>query len=203
LEGLFKNTQNLINDEFFVISSKTSASAFTRQRKLGFKSLIFSLMSFTRPSVQTELDRFFKSLSGNSSLEFVSKSAFTQSRKKLRPEAFIELNRNRLDYFSKHAPLKRSWKAHRVVAIDGSLLNLPHANEVRSFFGGVKNQHEEVMSARCSFAYDICNELVLDAQVAARRSCKKDLAVNHLDQLLPNQDILVFDRGYPSQWLVG
>lgn len=29
------------------------------------------------------------------------------------------------------------------------------------------------------------------------------MAVNHLSQLVPKQDILVFDRGYPCQWLMG
>lgn len=203
MDGLFKNTQNLIHDEGFIKRSRMDESAFTRQRKLGFKSLIFSLMSFTRPSVQTELDRFFKSLSDSPSFETISKSAFTQSRKKLRPEAFVELNRNQLDYFSKHAPEKKTWKNHRVVAIDGSLLNLPHTEEVRGVFGGVKNQHEEVISGRCSFAYDVCNELVLDAQIAPRRSCEKELAVSHLAHLVPKHDILVFDRGYPCQWLMG
>ncbi|MEQ9405055.1 MAG: IS4 family transposase [Cyclobacteriaceae bacterium] len=203
MEGLFKNTQNLIHDEGFIIRSKTDGSAFTRRRKLDFKSLIFSLMSFTRPGVQTELDRFFKSLSKGASFESVSKSAFTQSRRKLKPEAFIELNSEQLQYFLDNAPHQKNWKQNRVVAVDGSLLNLPHTEEVKKVFGGVKNQHEEVISARCSFAYDVCNELVLDAQIAPRRSCEKELAVNHLAQLNPQKDILVFDRGYPCQWLMG
>ncbi len=89
------------------------------------------------------------------------------------------------------------------MAIDGSLLNLPHTQAIREAFGSVKNQHEEVISSRCSFAYDVCNELVLDAVIAPRRSCEKDLAVQHLTTLNPNNDILVFDRGYPCQWLMG
>jgi hypothetical protein len=75
--------------------------------------------------------------------------------------------------------------------------------DVENEFGGVTNQHEKVVSARCSFAYDVCNELVLDAVIAPRRSCEKDLAVGHLQSLNSSTDILVFDRGYPSQWLVG
>lgn len=161
-------------------------------------------MSFTRPSVQTELDRFYKALSKSStSFESISKSAFTQARKKLKPETFIELNRQQLSYFDQKAPYKRDFMGKRVVAIDGSLLNLPHTEDIRVEFGGVCNQHEQVVSARCSFAYDVVNELVLDALIAPRRSCEKELAVGHLSQLNPSTDILVFDRGYPSQWLMG
>jgi hypothetical protein len=163
-----------------------------------------SLLSFSRPSVQIELDRFSKALSDSpESFETISKSAFTQSRKKLKPEAFIELAKAQLQYFQDHAPSKRNWKGARVVAIDGSLLNLPHTTEIRKDFGFVTNQHEEIVSARTSFAYDISNELILDSVVAPRKSCEKDLAVGHLDALDPLTDILIFDRGYPCQWLMG
>lgn len=161
-------------------------------------------MGFTRPGVQTELDRFFKLISKNpSNFASITKSAFTQSRRKLKPEAFIELNSSQLSYFKANAPNQRKWKQRRVVAIDGSLLNLPHTQAVKEAFGSVNNQHEEVVSARCSFAYDVCNELVVDAIIAPRRSCEKELAVQHLSALNPTEDILVFDRGYPCQWLMG
>ena len=119
---------------------------------------MISIIGFTRPSVQTELDRFFKSLSKSSSHSFdsISKSAFTQSRRKLKPEAFIELNRSQLSFYKSEAVNQKKWKQKRVVAIDGSLLNLPHNEEVKQAFGSVKNQHEEVISARCSLAYDVC-----------------------------------------------
>ncbi|MCR6639995.1 MAG: hypothetical protein NVV82_13675 [Sporocytophaga sp.] len=65
-------------------------------------------MSFTRPSVKTELDRFYKTLSKSSdSFESISKSAFTQARRKLKPEAFIELAQAQLSYFQDHAPNKK------------------------------------------------------------------------------------------------
>jgi hypothetical protein len=57
--------------------------------------------------------------------------------------------------------------------------------------------------ARCSFAYDINNELVLDSIITKYKSCEKELAVAHLDRLNPESDVLVFDRGYPCLWLMG
>jgi len=161
-------------------------------------------MGFTRPSVQTELDRFYKAISkSRTSFESISKSAFTQSRKKLKPEAFIELSDQQLSYFKENAPYQKRWKGKRVVAIDGSLLNLPHNEGIESEFGSVTNQHEKVVSARCSFAYDVFNGLVLDSTIAPRKSCEKNLAAGHLRSLNSLTDLVVFDRGYPSQWLVG
>jgi hypothetical protein len=161
-------------------------------------------MGFTRPSVQTELDRFYKAISKSStSFQSITKSAFTQSRKKLKSDVFIELANQQLAYFKEKALHQNSRNGKRIVAIDGSLLNLPHTEDIEKTFGGVTNQHEKVVSARCSFAYDVSNQLVLDSKIAPRRSCEKDLAVGHLKSLNPDTDILVFDRGYPSQWLMG
>lgn len=154
--------------------------------------------------MQTELDRFFKArnlLSGH--ITTITKSAFTQARKKLKSEAFIYTNKEMLKGFYEDATKNKKWKGKRIVAIDGSLLNLPVSNEIEKHFGGVKNQYEEIISARCSFAYDVCNELILDAKVDKRKSCEKELAVSHLSALNPDTDIIVFDRGYPAQWLIG
>lgn len=162
-------------------------------------------MGFTRPSVQTELDRFYKALATSPDcFESISKSAFTQARKNLKPEAFIELAQSQLSYFTEHAPYKKDWKGRRIVAIDGSMLSLPSSNELSTTFGFLKNQHEaKSVGARCSLAYDVCNELVLDASITSRSSCEKEMAAEHLKHLCPAKDILVFDRGYPAFWLIG
>lgn len=162
------------------------------------------MLSFTRPSVQTELDRFYKALSNSSeSFEPISKSAFTQARRKLNPLAFKELSQSQLDYFNKNAPFKKDWKDKRVVAIDTTLLNLPHTEDVKQEFGLTKNQFEEVVNGLGSFAYDVCNELILDAVIDRRDRGEKDIVLDHLKHLNPATDILVFDRGYPCHWLMG
>jgi hypothetical protein len=161
-------------------------------------------MGFTRPSVQTELDRFYKAIAQQpDSFESISKSAFTQARRNLKPTAFVELTQCQLTYFQEHAPHKKYWKGKRVVAIDGSLLSLPNSKELSASFGIIKNQHNSAtVGARCSIAYDVCNELILDASINSRNSCEQELAVNHLNQLQPKTDILLFDRGYPALWLM-
>ncbi|WP_027472188.1 hypothetical protein [Saccharicrinis fermentans] len=114
-------------------------------------------MCFSRPSVHTELDRFFKALSKSpDSFQTISKSAFTQSRRKLKPEAFIELNKSNLEYFNENAPYKKDWKQKRVVAIDGTKINLPASEELKNDFGYSRNQHDEtIIGALGSFAYCI------------------------------------------------
>jgi hypothetical protein len=161
-------------------------------------------MSFTRPSVKTELDRFFKSLSESpDSFDSVSKSAFTQARSKLKPEAFKEITREQLTYFNNHAPNKKNWKGYRVVGIDGSKLNLPYSQELGSHYGYFKNHHgSQNIGSLASVAYDVCNNLILDSCLGKADSSEHDLALSHLKYLNPETDILVFDRGYPAVWLM-
>ncbi len=85
-------------------------------------------MGFTRPGVQTELDRFYKSMSkSTASFNSISKSAFTQARRKLKPEAFVELAQSQLSYFHTYGPHKKLWENKRIIAIDGRCLNLPYS----------------------------------------------------------------------------
>ncbi len=161
-------------------------------------------MSFTRPSVKTELDRFFKALSQSpDSFETISKSAFSQARKKLKADAFEVLRKEQLTYFNNNAPYKKSWKGYRVISIDGSKMNLPYSEELADRFGLMKNQFgTRMVGSLSSIAYDVCNDLILDASLGGINACEHDLAVNHLEQLNPQTDILVFDRGYPAVWLM-
>ena len=204
MEGLFSHILKTIENEEFVQRHKTSQKSFTRNRKFSSKDLIVNLISFNRAGVQVELDRFFK----NKNLRFnttdnITKSAFTQARCKIQPTLFNELNQSILQYYQTHSRQPSNWKKYRIISIDGSLLNLPHSEDINKEFGGVHNQYENLISARCSLAYDVCNELVIDAIIEKRRSCEKEIAIRHLEALNPQTDILVFDRGYPSQMLIG
>lgn len=204
LTGLFSHTTKTIDNEDFVQRHRTNNSAFTRNRKFCFKDLLVVLMSFTRPSVKTELDRFFKRVSKSpESFDSISKSAFTQARKKLNPGAFIELRKQQLNYFNSSAPVKKSWKGHRVIGVDGSKKYLPFSKELKSYFGLMKNQHNvQCVGALASIVYDVCNDLILDADIGPFGGSEVDMAVKHLDFLDPERDVLVFDRGYPSVWFM-
>jgi hypothetical protein len=205
IEGLFLHTINYIENEDFRLKSKETSSAFSRKRKFSFKDLVINILGFSRASVRTELDRFFKSLSReNSKITTFTKSAFTQARQKLKPDSFVELHRSLLDHFGKHAPSQKSWKGKRVVAIDGSFLILPNEKCLMDKFGTFSNQKKAVSTgARISLAYDVCNGLVLDALIGhTQTDDEKEMAKSHLSALNSKTDVLVFDRGYPSLWLI-
>lgn len=109
-----------------------------------------------------------------------------------------------MTYFNTHAPEKKQWKGKRVIGIDGSFLILPTEPGLIKEFGTFSNQKQSVSAgARISIAYDVCNHLILDATIGhTQQDDEKEMARAHLSKLNSNTDILVFDRGYPSLWLM-
>ncbi len=88
---------------------------------------------------------------------------------------------------------------HRVVAIDGSTLTLPQQSDLADYFGAFKSQYKSGSTgARISVAYDVCNHLILDASINKVACSELEMARAHLIHLNPFDNLLLFDRGYPS-----
>lgn len=199
-DGLFSHTLTAITNEEFLSKARGTSCDFTRRRKFSLKDLTLTLLGFTRAGVKVELDRFFKFLSQERPQVITyTPSAFSQARKKLHENAFIYLRDLQLAYFNTNALVKRYWNEYRVIAIDGSSLNLPNEPCLTTYFGSNKNQNAQVSTgAKISVAYDVCNHLVLDASIERIDKSEHSIAIAHLNKLNPHTDILVFDRGYPS-----
>ena len=114
------------------------------------------------------------------------------------------MREKQITYFNTHASGKKQWKGKRVIGIDGSFLILPNEPGLVKEFGTFSNQKQAVSAgARVSIAYDVCNHLILDATIGhTQQDDEKEMARTHLSKLNSSTDILVFDRGYPSLWLM-
>lgn len=150
-----------------------------------------------RTSIQREMDRFFARLNDEEfDIRAVTKGAFTKARAKLKHTAFISLMHSSLKIFYAHAPVEK-WEDFRVLAVDGSRLNLPNHPSIEEEFGPFDN---EVKQARCSLLYDVINMVPVDSQISSLSTGERQLLIEHLDQL-QRGDLLLMDRGYPAQWL--
>ena len=153
-------------------------------------------------SVQRELNHFFSVLQGKAyDIHEVTKGALTQARAKLKPEAFIELFQAALPEFYEGAPYK-TWKGHRLLAVDGSIINLPSHPTVEEEFGvhqvGCKAGVRRSMGT-VSICYDVLNLVTLDARLDKFATSEPALLHTHLDEVnFFGQDLLLLDRGYPS-----
>jgi hypothetical protein len=155
-------------------------------------------MNFLKGAVQFELDSFVAALHGQDvPLREVTKSAFSQARKKLRFEAFIELNERVLNNFYESAPIRR-WNDRRVLAVDGSDLRLPDTADVRGEF---ESPDDEVPRARIVELHDVLNHLTIAARCSPLYMGERFHAEQLLDSASPG-DVVLYDRGFPGFYLM-
>jgi hypothetical protein len=150
--------------------------------------------------VYRELNSFFGEIQQREySIAEVSKGALTHARRKLKPEAFKELNQSALKTFYQQAPYLK-WRDRRVLGGDGSTLVLPrHKSVIKEFgehgFGSKADSKNSI--ATLSVIYDVLNLTTLDVQIGAYTTSERALLDKHLSQCCfePN-DLLLLDRGY-------
>jgi hypothetical protein len=158
-----------------------------------------------KTGLQRELDSFFKETENEAfSIRKVTKGAFSQSRKKLLPEAFLELNDIIWRDFYKEVEYL-GYHGHKLLAVDGSFLNLPDHASIREEFGtrGMgRGRHKGKKQSMCllSMLYDPVNYLTLDVQTDQMDGSELQLLLKHLSKV-ERGDILLLDRGYPSRYL--
>ena len=97
--------------------------------------MLLFLLNLVKGALQRELDDFFQVLHGTDVAErAVTKSALCAARQKLKPSAFIDLNRHLVRRWA-HEVAVRRWHGFDVRAIDGSTLRLPDTPDAIATFG--------------------------------------------------------------------
>jgi Transposase DDE domain len=159
-----------------------------------------------KSSLQRDLDRFFKQIcQSDYSIREVSKSAFTQSRAKLQPTAFKELNTVAVEAFYQTADFD-TWNGKRLLSIDGSIVKLPNHATISQAFGqysmGAKADPDRPTSmATISLLYDVFNQVTLDSEIDRFDCPELTLFERHAKHLKPC-DLLLLDRGYCCFWVL-
>lgn len=130
--------------------------------------------------------------------QFVTQSAFSQARMKVKPGAFKELADDCTQHFYKYYRAKK-WNGFRLVGIDGSEAMLPKNKETIREYGEYTTNfmNKTVVLVRLSKAYDVLNEISIDAKLSNRKIGEHRLANQHL-AYLGKGDLTLYDRGYPS-----
>jgi len=200
-EGLIYHLKSVMTSPEFVDRHRRTQKDFTRKRWLTFHFTLLFLLNMIKHALQDELDEFFKVLQQQKVAEpVVTKSAFSQARQKLKHTAFIELNQVQVAYYYQHfEPL--CWQGFRLLAIDGSMSELPATPAIAEHFG-VWHPHAggTCPKARLSQLFDVLNKVTLDACISPKAMGERALAATHFHHLNPG-DLLLLDRGYPAFWL--
>jgi hypothetical protein len=158
---------------------------------------------FFKSAIQRELDRFFKSISGDDfNIRKVTKGALSQARAKLNPDSFKRLNTVAVNTFYSKVDYNK-WHGMRLLAVDGSTLVLPNHKSIIEEFGqhsfGPKADSKRSM-ATVSMLYDVLNLLTIDHEIAPYDTGERELLIDHIDYIREG-DLLLLDRGYPCYWL--
>lgn len=176
---------------------------FIRERVLTFPCLVLYFINLAKKSLQVSLNEFCKL----ADLLSVTKQAFSKARVKLAPNTFILLNRKLVEEYYSDNEIA-TWQGYRLIAIDGSDIQLPQVDELKSSFGTAKNQlGSSLAMAKLSYAYDVLNRITLDAQLDRCKTSERDLAIKHVEAIRKlkhdeTKDLYIFDRGYPSLGMI-
>lgn len=173
----------------FCVSDKS----FSRTRKLPFDKLVLLITKLCKKTLSIELEKFFDEM--GSSLT-CSVSAFTQQRLKLAPIYFYCWNMVLTKSYYHYAGHKvKRWKDYRIIAADGSSVNLVNNAALAKYFGGQSNQHTESILAKTFYHYDVLNELVTHPQMQPYRYGELNMAYDAIHKIEDDM-LVIYDRGF-------
>ena len=175
---------------------------FTRNRVFSFEKIVLFIINLARKSLQLELYDFTEMIRSGD----VTKQAFSKARRKLNPIAFQLLNEKLVSEFYTSNTFK-TFKGLRVLLVDGSTIQLPSSPELISFYGmNGSLQCKGLPMAQASILFDALNKITINSIISPYKTSEKNQALDLVDDLVKHNqkidDLLIFDRGYPSMHLI-
>jgi hypothetical protein len=183
---------------------KTESTKFTRERKLPQTDIVWYLAMQKGRTTSLELDSYFKEKTGGYETD-ITKQAFSKQRQYLKPEIFIDLAKDYLKSFYQKTPEEaRRYKGHLILAVDGSMFEIPNTPKLREEYKAQINSSKDRISARArvSMLYDVENGFIVDALISDCGKGEGALCYENIENAKDVVDlrnsIIIFDRGYPS-----
>lgn len=192
----------IISSDYYCRRSTRRQMDFSRKGKMSFTDYIYLILGGLNKSLQSSLYEFFDA-QGNFEMEY-SKQAFSKGRKRIKPEAILELFQVVVQEFYRRATPK-SWQGYHLFGIDGTRLNLPCTKELSELYGTQESQGRPQVQALVSCVYDLLNGIIVDFRFSpCRRSERIDAAdmIAAFDTALVDNPLFIMDRGYPSGELI-
>ena len=194
---LFKRLSNSLTNTVFIELYSTDKKYFKRKRKLPFQIVTLLILQLLKSSVQTELKTFYTTIfKVDEVVNWVTDSAFCKARQKINHQLFVDLYRFIARSFYANIGGKR-WFHFRLLAVDGSEINLPSSKKLLAKFGchHINSIGTEIPQARTSFLCDALNFITIDAQIESFKVGEQQMFVSHL-QCIDKGDLLTADANY-------
>ncbi|MEL6276358.1 MAG: IS4 family transposase, partial [Bacteroidota bacterium] len=169
---------------------------FTRHSPLSFKRTISLIFGLLRKSTSIELYDLFTLCRSKP----VTKSAFCQRRKLIKPIFFRDLFQLTVHQFYHSFKNFHTWRGLRLFAVDGTGQTLPREPWIGEAFGFHKNQHDQVPSTRLLITFDLLNKIIYRVDLHTQKSAEIVNAYPRVEQL-PKEAIYIYDRGFAGYGL--
>lgn len=200
IEALRAYLKIIINDPDIRANFTLSPKDFTRDRKLPLDKLVGMLINLPKRSLRTELQSFFEIIELPELC--CTKGAFSLQRTKLKPLLFSVLNKLLVDdFYACYDNRVKRWEGFKLMAVDGSNINMVNKPKVVEHFGTADNQFGGVPMGRAMQIYDVLNDLTIWAGIFPRSESENIIIENNIRHL-PADSLTLFDRGYPSYSLM-
>jgi hypothetical protein len=202
LAGISESLRELIHSKWFLEQARQHPTDFTRNRKMSFTQVVTFMINLVKTSTQTALNRFFDVI-GTPEIQMTQQS-YSEARQKMNPEACRELFLHTTAYIYAHDVDR--WHGMVLIAIDGSKLQLPNDKQLLKSFGGI-GRGASSPTAQASIAYDMLNNVIVDAEIEPLSIGEHELAERHIERIAKTEGVgdalVIFDRGYSSVELIG
>ena len=174
--------RNILNDD----------SYFTRKgRKTSFRDTMKTVISFGSDSLTLEMNRYFN----DKDTLPITQSGFIQSRAKIKTEAFIQV----MNLINKAYPCKKKYKGYRLLAVDGSDLNI--AKDKKDDASRKSNGENAIPSymLHINCEYDILNDRYVDCVIQKHKETNENEALVAMsDRYKGDKAIFIADRYYAA-----
>ena len=188
------NLKNLLNRAIKrVVATRGSHSSdlrnFTRVRKLPLESVVTLLHTMDGGSLAKELHK--AGIASNP-----TPAAFIQQRHKINPSAFREIMQD----FNQSCTDDELYCGYRLLAIDGTTVNLPYNPDADSFLAVDTHPRGGYNALHINPLYDLQNKTYFDCAIQAKSKMDEQGAL--IKMLYTNNfetpTIIIGDRGYES-----
>lgn len=180
IEDVSKRKSEFVNDP---------SRDFSRNRKLTLPDVIKATLHFGSRSLKNELREFY-----DYKLDLPTDSALIQQRNKIKPELYKAL----LSQFTNACNNGKTFKKHRVFAIDGSDINIPYNPNDSTTYIQAKPTGKGYNQLHGNFIYDLLNKVYIDATIQPCREKHERKALVEMMKASPINEKVIFigDRGY-------
>lgn len=207
-QAIIQSIQSLLNSDEFLNSHRQKNRFVRSSGKLSMFHLIIYLFYTSKKAMNINISQIRLELP-ELSFPKVSKQAVSKARQGILPSLFSDLFSLSVDTFYKMISKRKRWRGKfNIFAIDGSRITLPNSesnfeNYCEMF--SKSNPKRRWSMALCSTVYDVCNDLIVHGIIRPYLASERRAALDHCKELetlnlFPNS-ILIFDRGYFSEWL--